>query len=36
MTLEHLARIWFNHPEQHAIIIRNLKIQSKRSKNAHE
>lgn len=24
MTLEHLARLWFDHPRQHAIIIKNI------------
>jgi hypothetical protein len=24
MTLEHLARIWFNYPRQHAIIVKNI------------
>ncbi len=25
MTLEHLARLWFNHPAQHAVIIKNIR-----------
>ncbi len=25
MTYEHLARLWFNHPLQHAIILRQMK-----------
>ncbi|MFD1128295.1 hypothetical protein ACFQ3J_08930 [Paenibacillus provencensis] len=32
LTLPELARLWFNHPLQHAIIIRNIKKQSKGAK----
>ncbi|MEK4512889.1 hypothetical protein [Paenibacillus sp. FSL K6-2524] len=28
MTLPELARIWFDRPQQHAIIVRNIKAKS--------